>query len=141
MANGRKQIGFACLLIAALFFGSAASANPTQQEVFQSISNNLGPTVDGRTVFAVVLTAAGAAVLLVAMSKRQKRQALPQKLNHQGKLMREMIKPAGLTRGEAKTLQLVVQQLETSGQPLRSPLTLMLCPSLTRRQREQAGDE
>lgn len=119
-------------------FAIPASATPTQEEVFQSIQNNLGPQIDGSKVFALFLTAVGVAMILVVLSKRQKRAALPQKLNHQGKLMRELIKSAGLTRGEAKALGTMVEQLETAGQPLRSPLTLMLCPSLTRRPPEEA---
>jgi hypothetical protein len=110
-------------------FAIPASATPTQEEVFQSIQNNLGPQIDGSKVFALFLTAVGVAMILVVLSKRQKRAALPQKLNHQGKLMRELIKSA---------LGTMVEQLETAGQPLRSPLTLMLCPSLTRRPPEEA---
>jgi len=143
MANGKKQAGWAFLALALCHLLLAAPpvrATPTQEEVFKSISNNLGPTVDGNKVFAVFLTVLGAAIVLVVLSKRQKKAALPQKLNHQGKLMRELIKSAGLTRSEAKTLQALMQQLETAGQPLRSPLTLMLCPSLTRPQRDRATD-
>ena len=119
----------------------AASAAPTQEEVFQSIQNNLGPQIDGSKVFALFLAAVGVAVVLVVLSKRQKRAAQPQKLNHQGKLMRELMKSAGLTRNEAKMLGTIAEQLQTAGQPLRNPLTLMRCPSLTRRPTEEAPSE
>ena len=138
MVNVKRHVGSARVTILIFTFAIchlpfAASAAPTQEEVFKSISNNLGPSVDGTKVFAVFLAVGGAAILLAVLSKRQKRAALPQQLNHQGKLMRELIKTAGLTRSEAKTLALLVEQLEASGQPLRNPLTLLLCPSLTRR--------
>jgi hypothetical protein len=142
MANGKKQICSAILALALchlLLTASFSSAAPTQEEVFKSLSNNLGPTVDGKKVFAVFLAFVGGAILLAAMSKRQKKAAAPQKLNHQGKLMRELVKTAGLTRSEVKTLQALTQQLQTAGQPLRSPLTLMLCPSLTRQPRDPAA--
>jgi hypothetical protein len=146
MANVKRHVGstrvtILIFTIAICHLPFAASAAPTQEEVFKSISNNLGPTVDGTKVFAVFLTALGAAVLLAVLSKRQKRAALPQQLNHQGKLLRELIKTAGLTRSEAKTLGVLVEQLEAAGQPLRNPLTLLLCPSLTRRSPEPATDD
>ncbi len=143
MANRIKQVRTILLAMTfcqLLMTVSSVSAAPTQEEVFKSLSNNLGPSVDGKKVLAVFLTVVGAAVLLAVMSKRQNRAAAPQKLNHQGKLMRELIKTAGLTRSEVKTLQLLTQQLEAAGQPLRSPLTLMLCPSLTRQPRDPAAD-
>jgi hypothetical protein len=147
MTNLKRQNRPARLAIAILALSivnypfSIASANPTQEEVFKSISNNLGPTVDGSKVFAVVLVILGAAILMVVTSKRQKKAALPQKLNHQGKLMRELVKTAGLTRGEAKTLQILTQQMEATGKPIRNPLTLMLCPSLTKAARNPAAEE
>ena len=122
-------------------FGIPVAAAPTQEEVFQSIQNNLGPQVDGTKVFALFLAAVGVAIVLVVLSKRQKRAALPQKLNHQGKLMRELMKSAGLTRNEVKMLGTIAEQLQTAGQPLRNPLTLMLCPSLTRQAPEEPPAE
>jgi hypothetical protein len=148
MAKVKRHVGSTRVMILIFTFAICHSpfaitawATPTQDEVFKSIQNNLGPTIDGSKVFAVFLTAVGVAMILVVLSKRQKRAALPQKLNHQGKLMRELIKTAGLTRSEAKTLGTLVERLETAGQPLRSPLTLMLCPSLTRQPPEAAAED
>ena len=148
MANVKRNVGPARVMILIFTFAIChssfaipVSAAPTQEEVFQSIQNNLGPQIDGSKVFALFLAAVGVAVVLVVLSKRQKRAAQPQKLNHQGKLMRELMKSAGLTRNEAKMLGTIAEQLQTAGQPLRNPLTLMLCPSLTRRPTEEAPSE
>src|SRR5206468_5769422 len=83
-------------------FAMPASANPTQEEVFKSINENVGQTVDGTKVLAIVAAIAGLVIILVLFNRRQTREAVPTALNHQGKLLRELMKNAGLNPAEAR---------------------------------------
>src|SRR5436309_10954718 len=62
-----------------------SSAAPTQQEVFKSISENVGSSTDPKKFAAFVLAVTALAILLVVVSKRKQRQITPKVLNHQGK--------------------------------------------------------
>ncbi len=138
--NRKKRVAaFAAILFLAGVFRpcSTASATPTQDQVFQSIQNNLGPTYDGNMLLAVLAVGVGIAIVLVVFSKRERREALPRKLNHKGKLMREVIKTAGLKHSQAKALQALAQDLQTSGVEVENPITLLLCPSLTSKRTEK----
>jgi hypothetical protein len=118
-----------------------ASAGPTQEDVFKSINENVGQTVDGTKVLAVLAAGAGIVIILVLFNRRQVREAIPRPLNHQGKLMREMMKTAGLKPAEARQLKVLADQLAAAGEPLESPITLMLCPSLMQRARGEDAAE
>jgi len=111
------------------------SANPTQEDVFKSINQSVDSTVDGTKLLAVLAAGVGIVIILVLFNKRQVREATPRPLNHQGKLMRELMKTAGLKSGEARQLKTLADGLEAAGEPLESPVTLMLCPSLMQRAR------
>src|ERR1700753_503825 len=75
---------------------SAAFAAPTQDEVFKNIQNGVDGSVDGGKVLAVLAIGVGLAIVLTLFNRREKRDATPKALNHQGKLLREMMKTAGL---------------------------------------------
>jgi len=122
-------------LAALLCTVSNAQANPSQDEVFKSISSSVDGNTDGGKVLAVVACIAGAFGVMVWLSKREKRVAVPRALNHQGRLMREIIKTAGLKPSEARRLKSLAEELSEKGQPLESPITLMLCPSLMKKAR------
>jgi hypothetical protein len=117
----------------------SAFAKPTQEEVFKSIQKSENESVDGGKVLAVLAAAAGLAIVLTLFSRRQKREAVPKALNHQGKLMREMMKTAGLKTNEVRQLKLLADELAAAGEPLDSPLTLMLCPSLLKQSGQLAA--
>jgi hypothetical protein len=110
---------------------SIASATPTQQDIFKSIQDNVSEKSDPRwMIFAL---AVGAAVLMVLalLGMRNQRGAVPRTLNHQGKLLREIRRHVAIKSSEMKQLKLMVDQVKTpDGQPLISPITLLLCPSL-----------
>ena len=126
---------FACLLLT--FDLSTASAAPTQEDVFRSISNNVGPKPgEGGKGLAMLLCGAGGLILLVLLAgSRARRQAVPQPLNHSRKLMREVMKAVPLRRGEVKQLKLLADAAGADGGagPVESPLTLLLCPSVLAR--------
>jgi hypothetical protein len=126
------------LWFAVIFPASIARATPTQDQVFQSIQNNLGPSVDGAKLLAVLAAGVGVAIVLVVFSKRERREALPRSLNHKGKLMRELVKTAGLKHSQAKALQALAHDLQASGVEVNNPITLLLCPSLTSKPPEKS---
>lgn len=120
-------------------FSISVSANPTQEDVFKSINESVGQSVDGTKVLAMLAAAVGIVIVLVLFNRRQVREATPRALNHQGKLMREMAKTAGLKPAEARQLKVLAEALAAAGEPLQSPITLMLCPSLMKRARDGAA--
>src|SRR5688572_7821312 len=76
----------------------SASAQPTQEEVFQSIKDNVGPSqTDYSKLLPYVLAGMGLVILLVLVSQRKRQEtATPKPLNHQGKLLREVLKTVPL---------------------------------------------
>lgn len=121
-----------CILTSAI----PALASPTQEEVFKSINENVGESVDGTKVLAIAAAAAGITIILVLFNRRQTRQAVPTALNHQGKLLRELMKTAGLKPAEARQLKVLAEQAAAAGEPVESAVTLLLCPSLMKKVKE-----
>ena len=110
-------------------------ATPTQDEVFKSIQDNVGATTDPKKFFAFMAGAAGLVVLLAVLSNRKKRQVTPRVLNHQGKLLKEIVRQIDLRPVEVRQLKVLADSQNVS-----SPLTLLLCPSvLTKAVKERAG--
>jgi hypothetical protein len=148
MENGKMKRTALCVLVFTFSIfhfpfsmnaGSAAFATPTQEEVFKSIQNSENESVDGGKLVAVLAVGAGLAIVLTLFSRRQKREAVPKALNHQGKLLREMMKTAGLKTSEIRQLKALADEIAAAGEPLDNPLTLMLCPSLVENSRQQAA--
>ena len=108
---------------------NSASAQPTQEEVFQSIKDNVGPSqTDYSKLLPYVFAGMGLVILLVLVSQRKRQEtATPKALNHQGKLLKEVLKTVPLRAAELKQLRMLAEGRE---QRLASPLTLLLCPSL-----------
>lgn len=107
----------------------------TQEEVFKSISENVGSTTDPRKFFAFMCGAGGIIVLLAVLSNRKKRQVTPRTLNHYGKLLKEVTRQINLKPAEVRQLKMLAE-----AQGVSSPLTLLLCPSvLTKAVKERAG--
>jgi hypothetical protein len=111
-------------------------ANPSQEDVFKSISGNMDDKIDGQKVLGVCAAAAGLIILLVLINKRQERQDLPKVTNHQGKLIRELMKSAGLKSAQIRQLKAINADLTAKGEPVTNLATLLLCPSLIKRARE-----
>jgi hypothetical protein len=134
----RRRFVIAVLFTFAIFhlpFSMPASAGPTQEDVFKSINENVGSSVDGGKVLAILAAAAGIVIILVLFNRRQTREAVPQALNHQGKLLREIMKTAGLKPAEARQLKVLADQAASAGEPVENPITLLLCPSVMKKVR------
>ena len=135
MTKSRKII----LAVAGVCVGLIASnlhANPTQEDVFKSISDNMSEKgSDSGQFLAVMAAIAGAAILIAVFSKRKERVARPKTLNHQGKLLKEVIRTTSLKPAEARLLKSLGE-----AQSLDNGLVLLLCPSvLERALREKNG--
>ncbi|MDB5323857.1 MAG: hypothetical protein JWN40_5488 [Phycisphaerales bacterium] len=99
-----------------------------QEDVFKSISDNVGGTTDPKVFYVVALIGTGLVLLLVVINNLKKRQASPRAVNHQGKLLKEILKSLPLKKGEIKHLKTMAVE-----QRCASPLTLILCPSVLAR--------
>jgi hypothetical protein len=105
--------------------GSLASAAPTQDEVFQSIHDNVGPTFDVRRALPYLVAAVAAVILVIVVHQYRQRPARRKNLNRPGRLLRQMRRSLHLGSAEIKQLKLLAQEQELS-----NPLTLLLCPSV-----------
>jgi hypothetical protein len=100
-------------------------ATPTQEEVFQSINQNVGSTVDMSKAVPYLLVAVGAAIMAGLYNYHRKRRANPGRLNSAPKLTREICRRISLRSLELKQLKILADDQE-----VEYPLTLILCPSL-----------
>ena len=120
------------IAFATLAMASAAFANPSQQDVFKSIQDNVGqPTeFDARPVIFLAAAGGAALLLVVVVNYWQKRRSTPRKLNHPAKLLREAVREVPLSSSEVKQLKLLADSLENEINGPASPLLMLLCPSL-----------
>ena len=118
-----------CIAIVLVSFTQSVRADPSQDAVFKSISSNVDSSVSGKTVLAGVMVVAGLVMLMAFLSRRQDRRDTVKTVNSQAKLMRELIKTAGLKPAEARQLRTLADKLAKAGRPVDSPITLMLAPS------------
>jgi hypothetical protein len=115
-------------------FATAAAAQLRQEDVFKSISDNVSGSGDPTPFYAIAM--AGGAVLLVLLVVNwiNKRRANPRAVNHQGKLVKEILRRVPLRGGELKQLRVAATE-----QGCQSPLTLVLCPSLLAKGIQEKG--
>jgi hypothetical protein len=113
-----------------------AHATPSQEDVFKSISSNVDQSVDGRNVLGFVVAVVGLAILVFVINSWYQRPARAKVTNHQGKLMRELMKTAGLKPAQIRQLKAINADLAARGQPVENLATLLLCPSLIQKARD-----
>ena len=75
-----------------LFLTARAYAAPTQEEVFQSITQHEYSTVDISKIFPYLIAGVAGIVFLVWFTHRRRYQIVPRALNHTGKLLKEVSK-------------------------------------------------
>ena len=127
------------ILVALCLLTTALAAQPTQDEVFRSISDHVGGAneTSSKPVLVVLGVALTVLILFGVFSQCRKREvAAPRALEHHGKLLRELSK-AGvpLKTAELRQLKLLVEvgkQANDLDVPT-SPLTFVLCPSVLSR--------
>jgi hypothetical protein len=115
-------------------FATAAAAQLRQEDVFKSISENVSGSGDPTPFYAMALVGVGIILVLIVVNQFMKRQARPRAVNHQGKLVKEMLRRLPLRGGEVKQLRLMAAE-----QGCESPLTLVLCPSLMAKGIQEKG--
>ena len=96
-----------------------------QEDVFKSISENVSGSSDPKMLYAILLGMAAIIFLAVVVNALRKRESKPRGVNHQGKLLKEMLKAMPLKKGEVRALKTIATEQGCSW-----PLTLVLCPSL-----------
>jgi hypothetical protein len=148
--NGRPAKRRVARLVYLILFSSfiihlssfSALATPTQEDVFKSIQSNVNDQIDGRKMMAFFAGAAGVIIMIVLINNRQQRVERPKVLNHQTKLLRELMKTAGLKSAQVRQLKMLSADLRERNQPVENLVTLLLCPSLIQKARgdERPGD-
>ena len=113
-----------------------AHATPTQEDVFKSIQSNENDQIDGRKVLAFFAAAGGVVIMILLINKRQQREERPKTLNHQAKLLKELMKSAGLKSSQVRQLKMLSADLRAGGEPVENLVTLLLCPSLIQKARQ-----
>ena len=116
----------ACTLTLCVFPVHSA---PSQEDVFRSIQDSVGGETETPDLLPYVAGAVGLLILIILISQRRKRVAAPRAVNHQGKLLREIVKVVPIRPREMKQLKIVADNTDADG-PQPSPLTLLLCPSV-----------
>jgi hypothetical protein len=132
--NSRGSLGRS-LILALLLVSLTQSrlfATPSQQEVFKSIQESMGPRTEVDSTPVLILAAGGviALVVLSVLSRRQQKAGSPAALNNPKKLLKEVMREISLKPAEVKQLKLLADSVETQTGEAASPLMLLLCPSL-----------
>jgi hypothetical protein len=120
------------LLCSAFILHPSSLLASTQAEVLKSINENVGKEVDPRMLLAVFLSIVGLIVVVAIVNHRRKRVIVPKVLNHPGKLVKQVAKAVDLKPSDLKQLKAIAEARELS-----SPLLLLLCPSLLRKEQEK----
>ena len=110
-----------------VMFGLAAiaGATPTQEEVFQSINDNVRSTDDFTKAVPYMLVGAGVFILCLLFNYHRKHRKVPRKAYNPSRLSRELCRRINLRSVELKQLKILAEDQE-----VEYPLTLILCPSL-----------
>ena len=123
-----------CFAVAAI----PVEAQPTQEEVFRSIGQNVSEPVDSKRVLAVVLGVAGVVALLMVISHSRRPEARPKSPSHQGRLLKEVLKSVPVKPAELKELKALVHEARSRDENgPQNPLTLLLCPSVLAREAQR----
>jgi hypothetical protein len=121
-----KNIAATTAACIALFgLAAIAAATPTQEEVFQSINDNVRSTADFTKAVPYMLVGAGIFILCLLFNYHLKHRKVPRKAYNPARLSRELCRRISLRSVELKQLKILAEEQE-----LEYPLTLILCPSL-----------
>lgn len=111
-----------------------------QAEFLRSMSEGVSGAGEGHAILPIILVVAGVILLLVWLGTRERKAAKPGTINHSRKLLKQIGREVGLAGAEIRQLKVLADiHAKSGGEPLHSPLTLLLCPSLLAKTLE-AGD-
>lgn len=101
----------------------------SQDELLRSLSSNMGGGGDGGDgnagTLLLIALAAIAVIAGLAWISRRRQRSVEKRLNHPGKLQKEVVRKVALKPAELKKLKMLADEVDVS-----SPLVLLLCPSL-----------
>ena len=128
----RLAFAVGCGIGLLLHSAPVALCQPTQEEVFKSIGDTVNGPIDTSRFVATLAAIGGVVVLLVVVGHRRNGRSKTKRLDHAGKLLKEVLRNVPLKGAELKQIKLLSQDLCPGGteQRVQSPLTLLLCPSL-----------
>jgi hypothetical protein len=95
------------------------------EDVLRSAQQNMNEGPGAGRLIALLLGAIAIFVLLAVLQQQRKRSAIPKPVNHQGRLLKEVLPALPLKKAELKQLKRLADE-----QSYCSPLILVLCPSL-----------
>ena len=129
-----------CFLAAILLLAHNAQAT-AQEDFLKSMSEGVGSGGgEQHSVLPIILAVAAVIMLLAWVGTRERKAARPKTVNHSRKLLKQIGREVGLAGVEIRQLKVLADVHErTGGEPLHSPLTLLLCPSLLQKPLE-VGD-
>lgn len=114
-----------------IIFLSGALATVTQDQAMNSIRQNLGSRIDTPLLIWVGVLVVIVVAALIYFSKRAAKKESGVKLNHPGKLVKEISQAVGLKPAEMKKLRELSDKLELPGNVrVKNPMILLICPSL-----------
>ena len=140
---GAARVALSLIVLMAALLVAPAAAQPTQEEVFKSIGDNVNEPVDSGRVLGVIAGIAGVVVLVAVVGQWRGRDGAPKALHHHGKLVKEVLRALPLKGAEVKQLKAVAQDVlpKAGGDAPESPITLLLCPSLLARATQVHSDK
>jgi hypothetical protein len=128
-----------CFLAAVLLLAHNAQAT-AQEDFLKSMSEGVSSGGEQHSILPIILAVAAVIMLLAWLGTRERKSAKPRTVNHSRKLLKQIGRDVGLAGVEIRQLKVLADVHErTGGEPLHSPLTLLLCPSLLQKTLE-AGD-
>jgi hypothetical protein len=95
------------------------------EDVFRSTQESMNSSPGSDRLIVTLLGSVAIIVLLLVLHQYRKQQANPKKLNHPGKLLREVGRSISVKPAEMRQLRHIAEQQSCS-----SPLVLLLCPSI-----------
>jgi hypothetical protein len=116
--------GFLHFAICNLQFAIPSYAGPSQDDVLRSIGSKVDERISGTKILATAIAIVSVIVLLVLISRRQTERTAPKTLNHQGKLVKEILRQVPIKPAEMRKIKTLAAEQQCS------PLTLLLCPSV-----------
>ena len=145
----RRRITLVMLTVLLLTASAVRADPPTMEDVRRSISSNVdhSDSISGKAMGGIAAAAVGVVLVAVVVNHRQSRRtpggwstggggggpAAPRvagPMNHPGKLVRELMRETGLTKGQLRQLAAANDRLADDDRAVEHLATLLLCPSL-----------
>jgi len=103
-------------------------ANPSADQVFQSMSDSMSVAVNPLHVIGVIALLVGVVAALAFAARRRDPRQKPKAINNPARLLRDVARQAGLKPAELKQLKQLAAE-----QGISNPLVLLLCPSVLKK--------